>query len=122
VLSSSFGLTPGGSGPNCVDDRTVSALLNQGVDANAHAEARLCVRDDCRETFVVAIEDVAAGSYQVLVDGSVRATIVVGATDRGEVELDSKDPPKPVLNFDPRGREIAIAKNGVLFFVRVFPN
>ena len=122
VLSSSFGLTPGGSGPNCVGDRTVSALLNQGADANAHAEARLRVRDDCRETFTVAIEDVAAGSYQVLVDGSVRATIVVGVTGRGEVELDSNDPPKPVLNFDPRGREIAIAKGGTLFFVRVFPN
>ncbi len=64
----------------------------------------------------------APGSYQVLVDGSVRATIVVGATGRGQVELDTNDPPKPVLNFDPRGREIAIAKNGVLYFVRVFPN
>ena len=121
VLSSSFGLTPGGSGPNCVDDRTVSALLNQGADANAHAEARLRVRDDCRETFTVAIEDVAAGSYQVLVDGSVRATIAVGTTGRGEVELDTNDPPEPVLNFNPRGREIAIAKGGVRFFERVFP-
>lgn len=122
VLGGSFGLTPGGSGPNCVDDRTVIALLNQGADANAHAEARLRTRDDCRETFSVEIEDVAAGSYQLLVDGSVRATIVVGATGRGQVELDTNDPPKPLLNFDPRGREIAIAKNGVLYFVRVFPN
>jgi hypothetical protein len=122
VLSGSFGLTPGGSGPNCVDDRSSVALLNQGVDADAHAEARLRVRDDCRQTFTVVIEDVPAGSYQVLVDASVRATIVVGATGRGEVELDTNDPPKPVLNFDPHGREIGIAKSGALFFVRVFPN
>jgi hypothetical protein len=122
VLSGSFGLTPGSNGPNCVDDRTVIALLNQGADANAHAEVRLRTRDDCRETFSVEIEDVAAGSYQVLVDASVRATIVVGATGRGQVELDTNDPPKPVLNFDPRGREIAIAKGGVRFFERVFPN
>jgi hypothetical protein len=27
-----------------------------------------------------------------------------------------------VLNFDPRGREIAIAQGGTLFFVRAFPN
>ncbi|MCX5737087.1 MAG: hypothetical protein NTZ61_01040, partial [Proteobacteria bacterium] len=122
VLSGSFGLTPGGSAPTCIDDRSVVALLNQGVDANAHAEARLRTRDDCRKTFTVEVEDVAAGSYQLLVDGSVRATIVVGATGRGEVELDTNDPPKPVLNFDPHDREIAIAQGGTLFFVRVFPN
>jgi hypothetical protein len=122
VLRGSFALTPGGSAPTCIDGRTTVALLNQGVDANAHAEARLRTRDDCRETFTVEIEDVAMGSYQLLVDGSVRATIIVGATGRGEVELDTNDPPKPVLNFDPRGREIAIAQGGTLFFVRVFPN
>ncbi len=122
VLTGSFDLTPGGDAPTCVDDRTVTALLNQGVDASAHAEARLRTRDDCRKTFTVEIEDVAAGSYSVLVDGSVHATIVVDATGRGEVELDTNDPPKPVLDFDPRGREIAIAQGATLFFVRVFPN
>ena len=122
VLSGSFGLTPGGGAPTCIDDRSVVALLNQGIDANAHAEARLRTRDDCRKTFTVEVEDVAAGSYQLLVDGSVRATIVVGATGRGEVELDTNDPPKPVLNFDPHGREIAIAQGATVLFVRVFPN
>jgi len=122
VLSGSFGLTPGGGAPTCIDDRSVVALLNQGVDANAHAEARLRTRDDCRKTFTVEVEDVAAGSYQLLVDGSVRATIVVGATGRGEVELDTNDPPKPVLNFDPHGREIAIAQGATVLLVRVFPN
>ena len=122
MLSGSFGLTPGSGSPTCVDDRSVVALLNQGVDTDAHAEARLRTRDDCRKTFTVEIEDVAAGSYSVLVGGSARATIVVGALGRGEVELDTNDPPKPVLDFDPRGKEIAITKSGVTFFVRVFPN
>ncbi len=121
MLGGSFGLTPGCSGPNCVDDRAVAALLNQDADANVDAKARPRTRDDCRETFTVEIDEVAAGSHQRLVDGSVRATIALGATGRGEIELDTNDPLKPVLNFDRRGREIAIAKNRVLYFVHVFP-
>jgi hypothetical protein len=121
VLSTAFGGGAGNPNGSCVDDRTEVALLNQGVDANARAEARLRVRDDCRRSFTVEIEDVAPGSYTLLVDGAVEGTIAVGALGQGELELDTADPPKPVLDFDPRGREIAIAQGATLLFARIFP-
>lgn len=120
VLSTTF-VGGGGGVPSCVDASQSVALLNQGVDGNAHANARLRIRDDCRKTFTVEIEDVAAGSYQLLVDGVAEATFAVGALGQGEIELDSHDAPKPVLSFDPRGREIAIARGATVLFLRVFP-
>lgn len=120
VLSTGIGAGPG-SGVACVDASTGVALLNLGVDADGHAEARLRVRGDCRETFHVEVEDVPAGVYSVLVDGVAEATITVGALGRGEVELDTDDAPKPLLDFDPRGREIAIAQGATIFFAHTFP-
>lgn len=121
VLSTTF-VGGGGSGaPSCMDDRSGIALLNLAAPASARAEARLRIRDDCRKTFTVELEDIAAGSYQVQVDGVLEAIVTVGPLRHGEIELDSHDPPKPVLQFDPRGREIAIVQGGVRLFARVFP-
>lgn len=120
VLSTTF-VGGGNGGASCVDDRSAVALLNLAAPATARAEARLRIRDDCRKTFTVEIEDVAPGSYEVHVEGVLEAVVTVGALRQGEIELDSHDPPKPVLQFDPRGREIAIMQNGVRLFARIFP-
>lgn len=121
VLSTTF--VGGGSsgGASCVDDQSGIALLNLAAPAAARAQARLRIRDDCRKTFTVELEDIAPGSYQVQVGGVLETVVTVGALRHGEIELDSHDPPKPVLQFDPRGREIAIVQNGVRLFARIFP-
>ena len=121
VLSTTFVGGGSGGGASCVDDSNAVALLNLAAPAAARAEARLRIRDDCRKTFSVELEDIAPGSYEVQVDGVLEAIVTVGALRQGEIELDSHDPPKPVLQFDPRGREIAIVQAGVRLFARAFP-
>lgn len=88
-------------------------------EQGGEASARLRTRDDCDRDFEVEIEDVPAGAYQLRVGGVARGTITAAFDPtrnrvRGEIEFDSDDdePTELPLTFDPRGREIAIAKGG----------
>ncbi len=103
-------------------ERYVLALENGNDGPQMRA---LLDRHVARDGFSVELEDFAAGSYTLLVDGVKRATIdviaVVGGTE-GEVEF--RDPPEAghlPLDFDPRGRTIVILAGAKVVLSGLFP-
>lgn len=97
-----------------VDERT--SLAPTALAPGGKAEARVRVSKDGRTTFKVEIEDVPAGSYDLFVDGVMRAVITVTGLE-GEVEFDSQaSPPKLLLDFDPRGAIVDVAQGTDVFF------
>lgn len=101
-------------------------LSSTGVQAGAKGKAKFEDKDD-RDDFSVEIEDVAAGAYDLLVDGVKVATIVAAPTSdgvEGKVEfrsLPNDDPEKLDLTFDPRGKLIQIVLNGEVILGGVLP-
>jgi hypothetical protein len=113
-------LVNAGSGP-CVESTVVQALASTGADADARARARLRQRDDCGVDFAVEVEDLPAGSYELVVGGVGRGLIAVvdtGAGIQGEIEFEAADDtPHPlVLDFDPLGSLMEIRAGGTTFF------
>jgi hypothetical protein len=103
------------------------ALMSTGALPGVTAEARLRQRVDGSRRFEVEVEHATAGEvFDLLVDGTLRGSITVAATDngpRGEIEFESaSDDGEPLLNFAVIGREIALQQAGVTLFSRVFPN
>ncbi|MBW2315947.1 MAG: hypothetical protein JRH10_17390 [Deltaproteobacteria bacterium] len=94
---------PGGGGPtSCSEDEIEVPLLNTGVVAAANGDVRHRIRDDCRESLRVEIEDLADGSYALRVAGVPQSDITV-TLGMGEIQFDTDDPPKPLLDFPVRG-------------------
>lgn len=112
---------PGGGGPTtCTEDETEVPLLETGTLAGATGDVRLRLRDDCRESLRVQVEDVPDGSYDLRVGGAVRGSIQV-TLGQGQIEFDTDDPPKPVLDFPVRGELIEVLQGGTVILQRVFP-
>jgi hypothetical protein len=121
VLSTT--VTGGGSDPGpvaCTESELELPLLNTGLVPSASGHARHRVRDDCRESLRVQIEDVADGVYDLSVGGVVRGSITV-AFGQGEIEFDTDDAPKPLLDFPVRGESIQVNGSGGAILERDFP-
>ena len=119
VLFASGGFDPGpdGNGGICVSEENESPLFATAAAPLASGSARFRVRDDCDEDFRVEIEDVAGGSYDLLVGGVLRGSFTaafdaVAGQVRGEIEFDSDpdDPGTLLLDFDPRGQAVEIVE------------
>ena len=99
-------------------------LENTGPDPDASGEVEYEQESDKRE-FSVEVEDLAAGTYQVVVDDTARGDIdVVNTEDGTEGEVEFRDPPEeghPALEFDPRGTHVAIVQNGTTFLEAEVP-
>ena len=119
VLSSVLGAAPGGGPTSCVETVTEQPLLNVGPDADAKGKARLRLRADCRKSFRVESEKLADGSYDLVVGGALEGTIQV-TLGVGEIEFDSNDPPKPVLDFDPIGQLVEVRQGSTTYLSRAF--
>jgi len=93
-------------------------LENTGPDPDASGEVEYEHEAD-KEEFSVEIEDLDVGTYQVVVDDTVRGEIDVVTTEEGtEGEIEFRDPPEeghPALGFDPRGSHVAIVQDGTTF-------
>jgi len=84
---------------------------------------RLRTRDDCDRDLRIEIEEVAIGSYDVVVDGIVRGQIDVAfdptsGENEGEIEFDT-DPDEAhevLLDFTPDGAMIEIVQGASLVF------
>lgn len=100
-------------------------LFNQGFALAASASMKYRRDDRGRLSFQVEIENAPAGSYDLLVGGSPRATITVSATvsgTQGEVEFENEpDGGSLLLDFDPLGRDIVLRHNGDVYFERILP-
>ena len=127
VLASSAGAPPGGGDPpggggpgTCTEDETQLPLLQTGALAGATGDVRLRLRDDCRESLRVQVEDVPDGGYDLRVGGTVRGSIQV-SLGQGQLEFDTDDPPKPVLDFPVRGELVEVLQGGTAVLQRVFP-
>jgi hypothetical protein len=99
-------------------------LENTGPDPDASGEVEYEQESNKRE-FSVEVEDLAAGTYQVVVDDTARGDIdVVNTEDGTEGEVEFRDPPEeghPALEFDPRGTHVAIVQNGTTFLEAEVP-
>jgi len=81
-----------------------------------------------RMKFRVEVEGAAEGTYDLMVDGTKQAEILVDATGRGEVEFDSRPSTDDddegldlLLTFDPRGKSIEVMQAGSGLFSAMFP-
>jgi len=120
-----LGLAGSGGGSTCAPEETDEELTSTGADADASADARFRVRDDCDEDFRVQAEDLPVGDYDVVVAGNtvaVMSVIDTGVKIEGEVEFDTdpSDPGEILLDFDPRGAVIEIRQGAVAYFSHTF--
>ena len=120
--SGSGGPTGGTSGTVTPFDVTV-ALTSSGADSNATAKAEY--KRDGDLSFEVELEDLAVGSYDLLVGGVVRGSISVvngSKGTRGKLQFESEPKPgQPTLNFEVAGQEIFVQQGATVFFTRTFP-
>ncbi|MBK8286698.1 MAG: hypothetical protein IPK97_18560 [Ahniella sp.] len=114
---------PGAGAPpfgNAVHVLSIEPQGNDGPELKAELEQR-----SDRVEFKVELEDLAAGSYTVHIDGTQRGTVQVVAVAGGtEGELEFRNPVeagKVQLNFDPRGKSIQIKSGSNVVISGVFP-
>lgn len=91
-------------------------MTNTGVDGDARARIRYERRVD-RTRFDVELEDLADGSYTLIVGGTTRGQIQVLA---GEGEIEFRNPVEPgtvQLDFDPLGQPVSVERGGQVYFV-----
>jgi hypothetical protein len=99
-------------------------LENTGPDPDASGEAEY-EQESGEKEFAVEVEDLDLGTYQVVVDDTVRGDVEVVTTDDGtEGEIEFRNPAEdghPILEFDPRGSEVAIVQNGTTYLEADMP-
>jgi hypothetical protein len=114
------------TGVNVASPRLAMATIpSTGADPDGHAEAKLRIDSRARKHFSVEIEDVPAGTYELLVNGEHVAAIVVTATTngtKGEVEFTNGDdnPDELPLTFDPAGKTLTVRQGATVFFEGIF--
>ena len=120
--------TVGAPGPGSCEAIDVEPdMTSTGADPDADGKARLRQETDCDRDLRVQIEDVPVGSYELLVGGIVRGSILVvdDAGDiEGEIEFDD-DPDQPgelLLDFDPRGQLIEVRQGASVFLTITLPD
>jgi hypothetical protein len=119
-FSSQF-LASGQGVSECSESAIEWPLVTTSLDADAHAEARFRVRENCRRDFQVEAEDLDPGDYDLLVDGVVRGVLQVVAVTGGtqgelefSTELDEEN--ELPLSFDPLTELIEIRQGTNVFF------
>jgi len=114
-----------GSGAPPFGNAVYSLVHEPGGNDGPELKAELEQRSN-RVDFKVDLEDVAAGAYELRVDGTPRGTITVIAVPGGtEGELEFRNPVeagKVQLDFDPRGKTIDIRSGGTTVMSAVFPS
>jgi len=108
ILSSDVASTA----PASIDES--STLLPTGVQPAASGKARLRVRKG-KSDLSVEIEDVVAGSYDLIIDGVLRGTFNVSGLE-AEVEFaaPTDDPGKLPLDFDPYGKLVQVVQGSTV--------
>lgn len=98
------------------------ALENVGPDSDASGEVEFEKEADETE-FKVAVEDLAAGTYDVVIADTTRGELDVTG-DEGEAEIEfrrSSEEGHPPLDFDPRGQPVAVQRDGTPYLEATLP-
>lgn len=121
--------TVGTPGPGTCDTVDVEpAMTNTGADADADGKARFRQEVDCDRDLRVEVDDLAVGTYELVVGGIVRGGIDVvdiGAGDtEGSIDFDNDpdDPGEILLDFDPRGETIEVRQGATVFLTVTMPS
>jgi len=102
------------------------SFTNTGEDTDASGKAEY-ESDEDRAEFKVEVEDLNAGTYDLVVGDSTVGQIQVVVDDDGtEGEIEFRNPlgddgDKLLLDFDPLGQTITIEQGGIVFLQADFP-
>ena len=97
-------------------------LNNTGPDSDASGEAEFETEAD-EAAFAIEVEDLATGTYEVVVADTTRGELDVGG-DEGEAEIEFRWPSEeghPSLTFDPRGQSVAVQRSGTSYLEETMP-
>jgi hypothetical protein len=101
------------------------SLTNTGPDPDASGEAEF-EQESGETTFAVEAEELDSGTYDVVVADTTRGELDVGPGDdgtEGEVEFtEPSEPGHPLLDFDPRGKHVAVAQDSTVYLEVDFPS
>lgn len=119
MLASADGVT------QCAFAETRVAIASTGLDSDGSADAKYRVRENCKKSFDVEVEDVPVGTYEVWIDGVLKGSLVVvddGVKVEGELEFSSgsDDEDELPLDFDPEGALVEVKQAGSVFFSGAF--
>ncbi len=93
-----------------------TALENVGPDSDASGEVEFEKEAD-KAAFTVAVEDLAAGTYDVVIADTTRGELDVTG-DEDEAEIEFRRPSEeghPLLDFDPRGQRVEVQQGGTSY-------
>jgi hypothetical protein len=96
-------------------------IPSTGIDPDGTARVKLKVEKDARQKCSIELEDVPAGTYQLLADGTAVGNIQV-TTDsegtEGEVEFSNRDDESDELplTFDPETSVLTVQRDGAIYF------
>lgn len=119
LLASGAGVT------SCTFSETRVVIASTGLDPDGSSDAKLRVKENCKKSFDVEIEDVPVGSYDVYVDGALKGALTVvndGIKIEGELEFSSgsDDEDELPLDFNPEGALIEVKQGASTFFSGLF--
>jgi hypothetical protein len=117
---SSTGSGGGGGGGGGDKTKVEVLMVNVGSDVDAAGKLRWEAKSG-KQQFKVEVEDLQAGSYQLLVGGTPVSQFEVSGF---ETEIEFQDPVEPgklLLNFDPLGQQVDVASGGSVFLTAILP-
>jgi len=113
-------LTAGAGVAAARSQSSVRALFeNTGIDSDAVGAIRAIFRPH-KSKLALRVERLAPGEYQLIVGGIIEETFTVEADGRGELRLRTGD--GAALDFDPRGRTVAISDGTDVVLSGTFPD
>lgn len=105
----------------CPFEETQMSLANVGPDADAKGTARLRTQEDCDKNFRVEVENLADGTYDLLMGGTDRGDITV-AIGKGEIEFETNPEASELpLTFEVAGNLIEVKQGATVFLNGTIP-
>ncbi len=119
MLASGTGVTV------CAFSETRVVIASTGLDPDGSSDAKLRIKENCKKSFDVEIEDVPVGNYEVYIDGVLKGSLAViddGIKVEGELEFSSgsDDNDELPLDFNPEGALIEVKQGASTFFSGAF--
>ncbi|MFK7958572.1 MAG: hypothetical protein AB8B96_20945 [Lysobacterales bacterium] len=110
-----------GSGDDDDEVNLKRAFDNTGVDSDANGEFEFTIDNEGRKA-KLELDDLDNGVYQFAVDGELITQVTI-SDESAEVRFsDPQEDDDQLLNFDPRGKLLTVAQDGITYLTLQFPN